>query len=89
MQTKRVRIIKLSFQIILFVILLLFTALFVAEFSTRYSLNYNEMGRYFDATESIVYHEQSIPFYGFGSLVLFLALIFHVRWIVRTVRKTA
>ena len=35
------------------------------QFLFRYNLEYNEMGRYFDEEESVVYHEQAILSYGF------------------------
>lgn len=43
---------------------LLLTVFFGWEFFFIYNPTYNELGRYFDEENVVVYHEQAIPFYG-------------------------
>jgi flagellar biogenesis protein FliO len=58
---------------------------FTSDFVFRYQLEYNEMGRHFDEEDAVVYHEQAVLFYGFFSLISFIALILIGRWTIKTI----
>ena len=50
---------------------------------SRWQLPYNELGRYFDPKDSIVYHEQSAELYTviFGASLLIAVLLLLFAWI--------
>jgi len=52
----------------------------------RYGLMYNEMGRYFDEENVVVYHEQAVPFYGLFFAICLITLTLMCRWTFKTVR---
>jgi hypothetical protein len=52
----------------------------------RYNLPYNEMGRYFDESQVIVYEEQAWEVYMLISIVLFAAIGLVVSLISKTIR---
>jgi hypothetical protein len=45
------------------------------------------MGRYFDEENTVVYHEQAVPYYGLFFAICLLALTMICRWTLKTVRK--
>jgi hypothetical protein len=53
----------------------------------RRSLPYNEMGRYFDARYSIVYHEQAVLVYGLLTALFALPALLTLWWAVRAWRR--
>lgn len=65
--------------------ILLLTVLFAWELFVRYNLTYNEMGRYFDDEDVVVYHEQAIPFYGLFFATSVVGLIVMCRCTLRTI----
>jgi hypothetical protein len=75
-----------SAQFTLCFLLVLLTAFSGWEFFFRYRLAYNEMGRYFDEEEVVVYHEQAIPFYGLFFVLCLLTLTMACRWTLKTVQ---
>jgi ABC-type antimicrobial peptide transport system permease subunit len=74
-------------QFCLCLITLLLAVVFGREFFLRYSLVYNEMGRYLDEENVVVYHEQALPFYGLSFVICLIALIILYRWTLKTVSK--
>lgn len=75
-------------QLLLLVILLILFAFFGLGFLNTYHLPYNEEGRYFDESNSLVYHEQSVLVYGFLSFLLLLLVIGTVKWMLSTMKRT-
>lgn len=67
-------------------IALLFAVFFGREFFFRYALVYNEMGRYFDEENIVVYHDQEIPFYGVSFVICLIAFMVVCRWALKTVK---
>lgn len=81
------RSVIITAQFFLCLITLLLTAVFGTEFFRRSSKGSNEMGRYFDEENVVVYHEQAIPFYGLSFVICLIALIILSRWTLKTVTK--
>ncbi len=82
------RILLRSTQFLLLVILLLLFIFNGYFFLKTYHLPYNDQGRYFDEESSLVYHEQSVPIYGFSALILLLLLIWVSKWMLNTMKRT-
>ena len=80
------RSVLLTVQLVVFVPL--FAAFIFCAWTawSRYNLPYNEMGRYFNDEQVVVYQEQTLEVYTFISVILFLALAFLAGLIVKTIR---
>ena len=52
----------------------------------RYNLPYNEMGRYFDEGQAVVYEVQALEVYVLISIVLFVAVALIVRLMFKTMK---
>lgn len=76
----------ISGQFLLCFLGVLLTAFFGWEFFFRYRLIYNEMGRHFDEENAVVYHEQTVPFYGLFFVICLIAFASMCRWAFKTVR---
>jgi hypothetical protein len=75
-----------SGQFFLCLLMVLLTAFFGWEFCFRYGLVYNEMGRYFDEENVVVYDEQAMPVYGMIFVFCLLTLIMMCGCTLKTVR---
>ena len=79
--------ILLTIQLVILVLLMFLMVFFSWEFFTRYNLPYNEMGRYFDEENSVVIHEQTLPFFGFLALLFLVLSVVSAFWIFKTIKK--
>lgn len=80
-------LVRVSQFLLLAILLLLF--IFNGYFFLKtYHLPYNDQGRYFDEESSLVYHEQSVPIYGFSTFILLLLLIWVTKWMLNTMKRT-
>lgn len=52
-------------------------------FFERVGLPYNSLGRYFNAQQGVVYHEQHIPVCGLIVILAVVFFIFGVYWLIR------
>ena len=86
MKGKEVRTLLIAGQFILCSILILLVGFFGWEFILHYNLKYNEMRRYFDEEQSVVYHEQAILPYGFLFVVSSALLMSMSWWTFKTLR---
>jgi len=84
---KRKQFIGTTWQIFLCLTLLFLTAVSGFEFFFRLGLPYNEMGRYFEEDNSVVFHNDAIPFFGGLFLFFLIALIMAVLRVVRITRS--
>jgi len=84
---KRKQFMGTTWQIVLCLTLLFLTAVSGVEFFFRLRLPYNEMGRYFDEDNSVVFKDEAIPV--FGGLFLFplIALIIAILRVVKINRS--
>jgi len=84
---KRKQFVGTTWQIIICLILFFLTAFSGFEFFFRLGLPYNEMGRYFDEDNSVVFEDDAIPV--FGGLFLFplIALIIAILRVVKINRS--
>lgn len=80
------RSVLLTVQTLLLVPLAILFILFAWTAWRRYDLPYNEMGRYFDEEQVVVYEEQALEIYILISIVLFAAVALIVRLIFKTIR---
>jgi uncharacterized membrane protein YiaA len=76
-----------SLQIILVVTFSFLAVAFGILYLKRRGLPYNSEGRFFDETDSMVYHEQSLLSILLIALLLFGLFMATVAWILKTVKK--
>ncbi len=65
----------------LFWLATLTVALAVWEFATGAELPYNSEGRYFDPTEGVVYHQQTVEFWAVVLVVAAIAAVGSLWWL--------
>jgi hypothetical protein len=80
------RSVLLMVQTLLLVPLVILFLIFAWTAWRRYNLPYNEMGRYFDEGQVVVYEEQALEVYVLISIVLFAAVALIVRLMLKTIR---
>jgi hypothetical protein len=74
--------VKSFLLIALLAILLFVTTFFIVTYFKVHDLPYNEMGRYFDENEVVVYDEQAVGVYGFISVVFSIGTLIMMKIVV-------
>jgi hypothetical protein len=73
-------------QLLLLIPLVILFIIFSWTAWRRYNLPYNEMGRYFDGGQVVVYEEQALEVYVLISIALFAAVAVIASLMLKTIR---